>query len=713
MVTIKDIAKEAGVSHGTVSNVLNKTNKVSIAKIRAVEAAVRKLGYVPNSEAKMLRKGSSGSVVIILPTLDNDCYRNLYEMMRQMLEGAGFIPALCITHDIEGNEEEVLGRIVQSSLSGVVSISCLGDRAASFYSQFTCPVIFLDRKVEDKEDRYGFIGFDLSAAGREIAGSILSAGYSSVAFFSSPSRFRDGSLFFNSLAEALGGKVELVRFTSDISLSVPKAFSILNDMPHLDAVITMSLSRAEAFTGVLGIAGGGRKPAIISLASASAFPNPHFTTYELDYHMAGRAAAEAVISGRKVHTVLPCKGFPFTFSGIEKGEDEKLTLLTISSPSSDALRELLPILRRVTGIDLSIVTVPHEDFMQHVELQSERYHYDLIRFDVALQPEMENGGHLRRLDDLNLDQLLSDRLADYGHRERGDWAVPFEPSSMIMLYRTDLISDALSGRAYYEKYRRRLTAPSTLEEYVDFSRFFTRSMNPDSPVLYGTTVALGSILIAASNFLIFALANNAFSLRPGAIDIDRERLEEAISMFVSIVRCSNPERAAWWTDCVQDFALGRSASVITYSNHVNYLMNSKHSNVVGRIGASVVPGGRTLLGGGMLGISRYSEHVRSCHRFMQWYYSDDIASAATVLGGTTPVRSPYDDPENQVAFPWIATARRSMAIGERGFDGLVGIPIRKFEEVVGSTVQLAAEGQLDPAAAASIMSERLSALLAH
>lgn len=46
--TINDIAKAAGVSHGTVSNVLNKTGKVSIEKIRLVEEAIQQLGYVPN-----------------------------------------------------------------------------------------------------------------------------------------------------------------------------------------------------------------------------------------------------------------------------------------------------------------------------------------------------------------------------------------------------------------------------------------------------------------------------------------------------------------------------------------------------------------------------------------------------------------------------------------------------------------------------------------
>ena len=59
MATIKDIAREAGVSHGTVSNVLNKTGKVSTEKIQMVEEVAKRLGYKVNVQARQLRGGSS------------------------------------------------------------------------------------------------------------------------------------------------------------------------------------------------------------------------------------------------------------------------------------------------------------------------------------------------------------------------------------------------------------------------------------------------------------------------------------------------------------------------------------------------------------------------------------------------------------------------------------------------------------------------------
>ena len=52
MPTIKDIAREAGVSHGTVSNVINGRGNVSVEKIQLVWQAAEKLGYKVNSKAQ-------------------------------------------------------------------------------------------------------------------------------------------------------------------------------------------------------------------------------------------------------------------------------------------------------------------------------------------------------------------------------------------------------------------------------------------------------------------------------------------------------------------------------------------------------------------------------------------------------------------------------------------------------------------------------------
>ena len=70
MPTIKDIAREAGVSHGTVSNVINGRGNVSVEKIRLVWQAAEKLGYKVNAKAQSLRLGKDRAIAVMLPGIE-------------------------------------------------------------------------------------------------------------------------------------------------------------------------------------------------------------------------------------------------------------------------------------------------------------------------------------------------------------------------------------------------------------------------------------------------------------------------------------------------------------------------------------------------------------------------------------------------------------------------------------------------------------------
>ena len=61
MVTIKDVAKEAGVAISTVSNVINQVDNVSAETKQKVLDAVEKLKYVPNFNARSLKSNKKGS----------------------------------------------------------------------------------------------------------------------------------------------------------------------------------------------------------------------------------------------------------------------------------------------------------------------------------------------------------------------------------------------------------------------------------------------------------------------------------------------------------------------------------------------------------------------------------------------------------------------------------------------------------------------------
>ena len=70
-VTITDVAREAGVAVGTVSNALNHPERVRPETLGLVQAAIAKLGYAPNESARMLAGGSNALFGLVLPSLDH------------------------------------------------------------------------------------------------------------------------------------------------------------------------------------------------------------------------------------------------------------------------------------------------------------------------------------------------------------------------------------------------------------------------------------------------------------------------------------------------------------------------------------------------------------------------------------------------------------------------------------------------------------------
>src|SRR5207247_10936401 len=72
--TIRDVAKAAGVSTATVSNVLNKTGKVGRRTHLLVLSTVKRLGYFPNVHARHLASHDSRTLGIIVSAIENPFY---------------------------------------------------------------------------------------------------------------------------------------------------------------------------------------------------------------------------------------------------------------------------------------------------------------------------------------------------------------------------------------------------------------------------------------------------------------------------------------------------------------------------------------------------------------------------------------------------------------------------------------------------------------
>ena len=125
MPTIKDIALAAGVSHATVSNVLNKKGNVSSEKIRLVEETARALGYRIDEQASLLRRGTTRTVAVILPDIRSARYCDLYVGILRKLEQCGYSARLFLTEDDPRRERHAVNSAIAAKACGILAVTCL------------------------------------------------------------------------------------------------------------------------------------------------------------------------------------------------------------------------------------------------------------------------------------------------------------------------------------------------------------------------------------------------------------------------------------------------------------------------------------------------------------------------------------------------------------------------------------------------------------
>lgn len=94
-VGIKDVAREAGVSVGTVSNVINRPDTVAAETRERVQEAVRRLGYVRSESARQLRVGASRIVALLVLDMGNPFFVDIARGAEREARAAGLGVMVC------------------------------------------------------------------------------------------------------------------------------------------------------------------------------------------------------------------------------------------------------------------------------------------------------------------------------------------------------------------------------------------------------------------------------------------------------------------------------------------------------------------------------------------------------------------------------------------------------------------------------------------
>jgi LacI family transcriptional regulator, galactose operon repressor len=147
--TIYDVAREAGVSTATVSRALNDTGQIAPATRLAIEEAIERLGYRPNTIARSLVTKSTQTIAFLLPDITNPFYAALVGGIQQIALATDHTMLLCTTGGDPAQEEEYLRLLRAKQVDGALvdGLVIPPDRIAAFVRD-GFPIVCLDRDVD-------------------------------------------------------------------------------------------------------------------------------------------------------------------------------------------------------------------------------------------------------------------------------------------------------------------------------------------------------------------------------------------------------------------------------------------------------------------------------------------------------------------------------------------------------------------------------------
>ena len=183
--SVKDVAAAAGVSLGTVSNVLNRPDRVSAPTRARVERAMADLGFVRNESARQLRSGTSSSVGYVMLDATNPFFTDVAQGIELAAESDGLSLFLCNSGQQARREAAHLDLLQQHRVRGILitPVDPDSDKLDETREHGT-PVVIVDRIRDDAS--FCSVAVDDVLGGRLAVEHLLDRGHRRVAFVGGP-----------------------------------------------------------------------------------------------------------------------------------------------------------------------------------------------------------------------------------------------------------------------------------------------------------------------------------------------------------------------------------------------------------------------------------------------------------------------------------------------------------------------------------------------
>ncbi|MFT4606234.1 MAG: LacI family transcriptional regulator [Rhodothermales bacterium] len=301
--TIRDVARQAGVSISTVSRVLNNTCAVAKDKRARVEKAALELGYVPNPNARSLLMKSTGGIGILLPHVSGEFFSEFLTGLDEVAKDNDFFLLISASHHRAAEWQASVQSVYKRVDGLIVMAPQLTPRQLNLVTDV--PTVFVNTPVAPRDRQsVDVMNFDNLGGTRTATEYLIGLGHKKLAYVAGPER-------------AFDARERRAGFVAAMTAAGIEDYTILQAgyVPELGrAAAAELLAMDELPTGVLVandysalglaselMASGVRIPEDVSIIGfdnvpSAAFARPSLTTISVPIREVGMQALQMLIS---------------------------------------------------------------------------------------------------------------------------------------------------------------------------------------------------------------------------------------------------------------------------------------------------------------------------------------------------------------------------------------------------------------------------------
>lgn len=202
-VGIADVALKAGVSHATVSRVMNGNFTVDPAIAERVRAAAAELNYQPNPVGRSLALGKTDTIGIVVPDLANPTFQAILRGLSMAAAQDGYRVLIADSSEVSSEEAILAGEARRRCDGLVLCAPRMGDAELEELAPSLHPMVLINRSTT--EIRVPSLMVDYGQGIQELAEHLVELGHSRIVFLAGPERSASNALRLQGLEKFKAG----------------------------------------------------------------------------------------------------------------------------------------------------------------------------------------------------------------------------------------------------------------------------------------------------------------------------------------------------------------------------------------------------------------------------------------------------------------------------------------------------------------------------